>query len=298
MAREIIEQNREMRPLLKDGRLQIKLSPGIADSVNIVLSAYKSHRNPEGFAYFSMPVTSGKILYDVLEKYEVSNLEELLAKDKNILYNEVIVPNIRNNTAAADIISKKTKKTVIAPGIFEAKKLRWPQEAYMFMWYRVLEEIVDQTIMSKNWQYSNGGVQEFVRAHEIKYNFCLSPRGVASYLPCYVPRSYWPVFKGEGKAKQYDDTMSIVDHNLEPIPLQEGARLIASAIKELGIKGFDSEKLKESLFEIGGLAECFEWYKDGWLGNHVSMPWKIDYPNIYDSIRTFKPSFASCNEMK
>jgi len=46
--RNNLQQNREMRPLLKDGRLHLELSDKLKNSVDIVLRAYKSHRNPEG----------------------------------------------------------------------------------------------------------------------------------------------------------------------------------------------------------------------------------------------------------
>jgi len=154
--REILEDNREMRFLLKDGRLWDNLSDELKASIEIVLSAYQSHRNPEGYAYLSMPITSGKLYYDVLEKHDVLTLDELMAKDKNILYNEVIRPNIDINTEVADKITDKTKKTIIAPAVFEAKKQRWSQDAYMFLWYGVLEELIDETIMTDGWQYSNG----------------------------------------------------------------------------------------------------------------------------------------------
>jgi len=110
-----------------------------------------------------------------------------------------------------------------------------------------------------------GGVQEFVRAHEIKFNFVLTLRHIASFLPSYLPRSYWPVFKHEGDAIQYSDTMEIKDKNLNPISLQKGSNLVSNSIIDLEKRGFNPEKLKQSLFEIGGLAECHEWYKDGWL---------------------------------
>ena len=294
--RNNLQQNREMRPLLKDGRLHLELSDKLKNSVDIVLRAYKSHRNPEGYAYLSMPVSSGNLLYDVFEKYEVFTLDELLTKGKDIHYNEVIRPNIESNIPVADKIANNTKKTVIAPAVFGAEKQGWPQEAYMFLWFRVLEEIIDETIMTDNWQYDNGDVQEFVRAHEIKFNFALTPRHVVSNLPSYLPRSYWSVFKNEGEAIQYSDTMNIKDENLNTLPLHEGANLIACAIVNLERRGFNPKKLKQSLFEIGGLAECHEWYKDRWLGNYVSMPWNIDYENIYESIRMVQLSFRSCSE--
>ena len=289
-----------MRPLHNDGGLRLKVSNEILDAIEIVLSAFKSHRNSDGYTYLSMPITSGKLFYDVLEKHDSLTLDELMAKDKDILYNEVILPNIEINTAVADKIADNTKKTVIAPAVFEAKKQRWSEAAYMFLWYRVLEEIIDETIMVNHWQYSNGGVQEFVRSHEIKFNFVLSPRFVESHLPSYLPRSYWPVFKGilkgEGKAIQYLDTMNVKDEKLDDISLNHGADLVANAILDLEKKGFNPEKLKESLFEMGGLAECHEWYKGGWMGDYVDMPWEIDHKKIYDSIRRVWPSFMSCLE--
>jgi len=294
--RNIIIDNRDMRILLKEGRLQNVLSADLENAVESVLSAFKSHIHPEGYAYFSTAITTGKRFYDVLEKNQVNTLEGLLAKGKNLLYDKVICPNIAAATVIAGKIAEKIKKTVIAPGMFEAKRQRWTQDAYMLLWYRVLEEMIDETIMANNWEYSNGQVAEFVRAYEIKFNFALAPRQVVSNLPVYSPRSFWTALSNKGPAVQYSDTMEIKDENLNAISLQEGAALIAHAVIDLERRRFNPEKLKQGLLEIGGLAECHEWYKDGWLGDYVSMPWKIEHEKVYDSIRMVWPSFRSCYE--
>src|SRR3989339_875933 len=69
--------------------------------IDLVLGAYLSIRHP--IAYVSMPITSGKILYDVLEKKGVRNIEELIKQDPNSLYNDIIKPNVEMGMMAGNI---------------------------------------------------------------------------------------------------------------------------------------------------------------------------------------------------
>lgn len=143
-------------------------------NLGVVMGAVRMLRgNRRGLlAYVSMPITSGKRLFDVLTANGVKSVEELAAKcGKDALYEQVIKPNIAEGVAYADKLGLKQRELLfIAPSVFEAKKWRWSQDAYMAMWYRVLGEMVGNHFMMPGWEYSTGGVKEVLFSLFMQWN--------------------------------------------------------------------------------------------------------------------------------
>lgn len=143
-------------------------------NLGIVLGAVRMLRgNRRGhLAYVSMPITSGKRYFDVLTEHGVRSQEELAEKcGKDALYELVIKPNIEEGVAYADRLGMEQQDLLfIAPSVFEAKKWRWSQDAYMAMWYRVLGEMVGNHFMMPGWEYSTGGVKEVLFSLFMQWN--------------------------------------------------------------------------------------------------------------------------------
>src|SRR5438105_1504960 len=57
-------------------------------------------------AYLTMPVTTGKRYYEVLDRYEVKSVEALEAKMPGALREEIILPNIEDGIALGAKIRK------------------------------------------------------------------------------------------------------------------------------------------------------------------------------------------------
>ncbi len=132
-------------------------------NLGIVLGAYRSFRGDRRahVAYVSMPITSGKRLYDVFSAENVRSVDELAKKcGKAALWEMVMQPNITEGISVADRLGKRENLLFIAPSVFEAKKWRWSQDAYMSLWYRVIGEMAGKHVVINGWEYSNGGVDE------------------------------------------------------------------------------------------------------------------------------------------
>jgi len=132
-------------------------------NLGIVLGAYRSFRGNRRahIGYVSMPITSGRRLCDVLCEEGVRTVEELTAKcGKGALWERVMQPNINEGIAFTDGLGKREDLLFIAPSVFEAKKWRWTQDAYMSLWYRVIAEMAGRHVVMDGWEYSNGGVDE------------------------------------------------------------------------------------------------------------------------------------------
>lgn len=143
-------------------------------NLGVVMGAVRMLRgNRRGLlAYVSMPITSGKRFFDVLSANGVKSAEELAAKcGKDALYEQVIKPNIAEGVAYADKLGlEKRDLLFIAPSVFEAKKWRWSQDAYMAMWYRVIGEMAGHHYMMPGWEYSTGGVKEVLFSLFMQWN--------------------------------------------------------------------------------------------------------------------------------
>lgn len=152
-----------MQAVEKTGTLFEQLSAEELIGVKTVLGAYRSLRGPrrEMIGYISMPITSGKRLNRLLVENNVRYLPQLSEKrGGDFVYGEVIRPNIDSGITFADRRGALDNLLYIAPSVFEAKKWRWSQDAYMALWYQVIAELAGRHILMDGWQYSNGCIQE------------------------------------------------------------------------------------------------------------------------------------------
>ena len=78
-------------------------------------------------------------------------------------------PNINEGIALADKLGKQEDLLFISPSVFEAKRWRWTQEAYMSLWYRVIGEMAGKLVVANGWEYSNGGVDEVLFALYLRW---------------------------------------------------------------------------------------------------------------------------------
>ncbi len=206
-----------------------------SENINVVLGAYRSILHP--IAYMSLPITSGKKYYEVLEKHGVKTTEEL---DKELLYLEIIKPNIEEGLILAERLSEESILPVVAPSIFEAKKQRWGQNDYMFLWFRVIEEKARRMYMKDGWEYSNGGSEEFVRAMEMQFGF-INPWNGMEHFP-----------KDTDLEKIYEELkkIKVYDERGNELRINDGFSMIKNAIIDLDKRGFKSQVLNSSLDKL------------------------------------------------
>lgn len=172
-------------------------------TIDIVWSAYKSVLSKEGhLAYVSTAISSGKLMYGILQQIGCS-YDELKKHHSNVLYEQIIKPNIDQGTALARSIAGSSDEPVVSPAIFEARSQRWSQDEYMGMWLRMIEENVGRMVMSPGWEYSNGGTEEYLLAMQMAYGL-RTRHGI-----------------------------DVEDHQGNRLPLSQGMELIAKALLDL-----------------------------------------------------------------
>ena len=146
-------------------------SDEVRRTVEIVWSAYRSVLSHDQLAYLSTAITSGRRMWAAAFSFGFKGPEELKAKAPDVLRDTVILPNIVAGTTAARHIATTTKAPVVAPAIFEARGQRWTQDEYMALWLRMIEENVGTIYMAPDWEYSNGGAEEYLHAVQMALGF-------------------------------------------------------------------------------------------------------------------------------
>ena len=108
--------------------------------IEVILTCYKSisFKNLLENAYVTMPISTGKLQYQVFDRYGVKNIDELKKKQPDALYHEIILPNIEMGKKFVESIGTDLEVPIISPGMFEATRLRWTQNEYMILWLKVL----------------------------------------------------------------------------------------------------------------------------------------------------------------
>lgn len=207
------------------------LPPERQANIEIVSSAYASVFAQK--AYLTMPVTTGKRYYDVLDRYGVKSVEELEQKRPGALREEIIIPNIEEGKALAARIRQDNEiDALVVSGIFEARKQRWTQEEYMVLWLRFITSSASAVYLSDGWAYSNGGAIEFVRA---------------------LAKSYRLVGEAAQNFDHSRPTIEIYNHRGERVDFYEGAIRLYEAIRDLQQRGYGSDVLRDEFALLEGI---------------------------------------------
>ncbi len=239
-------------PWTKEERDFASFPPDRQANIEIVSSAYASMLSASGRAYLTMPVTSGRRFYEVLEAHGASTLDELLKVSPDALREEIILPNIAESVALAETVAARIGIPLVVPGVFEARRQRWTQDEYMCLWMRLITGSVSQVHLCDGWEFSNGGAAEFARAILIRHR-CLPGR---------------------------DEPMAVLDARGEAVGIEDGAELLSRAVRDLRARGFPTAPLGRELARLGGFAamvahgDRHEW---GFHAAHAGGfdPWRV-----------------------
>ncbi len=118
--------------------------------------------------YVSVPITSGKRLYDYMEEKGYTHQDQA-KKDHDAFFKHVVTPNLEAGIQASETWTRKLDGIILAPAEFE-KRLRgenianWGQDDFMGMWIRLINEKVTHMILVDGWEYSNGSGEEYLQA--------------------------------------------------------------------------------------------------------------------------------------
>ncbi len=175
----------------------------------------------KNLAYVSIPITSGKRLYDYMERSRFRSADEAKA-DHDAFFKNVVSPNFEAGLKASNEWAAKMNGAVIAPVEFE-KHLRthsqvtWGQDDFMGMWIPLIKEKITHMAMVDGWEYSNGSGEEYLQAALMQM----------------------------GRAERSNITIS--DERGKPMRLDEGIKLLGDAFITLTERGIKPRNMAETL---------------------------------------------------
>lgn len=231
-----------------------KLTEDELANLNIVLGAYRSFRGDRRahVAYVGMPITTGKRYYEVLSEHGAKNQEELAAKlGRTAVWDLIIKPNIAEGIAFADALGRQKSLIFIAPSVFEAKRWRWTQDAYMSLWYRVIGELAGAHFVMDGWEYSTGGMKEVLFSMFMRWaiirpytkDIAVETFGLRNFHPGMTPQEEREEFEAMRKIRVYDAAGG-------EIPIDVALAKSIKAIYDLKDRGFPYQDLLEPAWRL------------------------------------------------
>ncbi len=222
--------------------------------VGVVLGAYRSFRGDRRrhVAYVGMPITTGRLLYQVLARESVHTPAELEAKlGKGALYELVIKPNVAEGIALADRLGSERAMLFIAPSVFEAKPLRWSEHAYMTLWYRVIGELAGAHYVSDGWEYSLGGVKEVFFSNLMRWGI-IRPYTMKDAMETFGLRNYHPGLSTKEAYAEYQAMrrIQICNASGETLRIDTALNLCTEAILQLKAQGFPYQELLNVVWKL------------------------------------------------
>lgn len=205
--------------LFEDFRLAAS-PPERVREVAVVGSAYDSILS-SGFTYVSTPITSGAALYRAMDVSGATSIEEL-RRDRDAFRRLVMDVNLAEAERVAHAMLS-FGGAVIAPAAFEARSLDWDQDAYMGLWLDTIERKATRIAMVDGWEYSNGGVEEYLQA----------------------------LLMQSGRRDRHD--IEIVDARGDILMHHAALDLLATAIDDLLLRGFAPTTLMRTAIRVATL---------------------------------------------
>ena len=231
-----------------------RLTENELSNLGIVLGAYRSFRGSRRshIAYVGMPITTGERYYTVLKEQGVKNQAELIAKlGSNSLWELIIKPNIEEGIAFADTLGSHKNLLFIAPSVFEAKKWRWSQDAYISLWYRVLGELAGSHYVMNGWEYSSGGVKEVLFSMFMQWAI-IRPFTKSVAIETFGLKNFHPGMTLEQERAEYEAMrkMRVYSSSGKEITIDIALFKIVDAIFDLKQYGFQCDDLLDAAWKL------------------------------------------------
>ncbi|MBN2458906.1 hypothetical protein JXB28_01350 [Candidatus Woesearchaeota archaeon] len=223
-----------------------------AATVHNIIRTLRSIHNQQEFAYISVPITSGKMLFDALSRTLIHpDRKDFLTgpassadKSKEVpIFKEIIREVISENYAYGHVFLQELETRVNIPILYPADLVprgdKWTQEHFQALWLTLISEHATQLHMSPDWQYSSGAAEEFTHAYQLKLGV---PRGA-------VGKDASPFYNSkmeEDKSRERMRSISVYNHKGKALSLEDGIRAIDGVLPWIKEHSFNTERLENA----------------------------------------------------
>jgi hypothetical protein len=195
-----------------------------ANTVHNIMRILRSIRNDKDLLYASVPITSGKVLYD--------SLMENRGQSRDILMKNTMDKNYYEGYLFVNDIIKRTNKPVIYPADMVPLNNNWEQKHFQALWLSIIGEKCSEVHMQKAWEYSNGGCEELVHSFQLKLGL---PKG--DFI-------FYNTKESEEYARERLRNMKTFDHKGEIILHYQAHQKIIKSLDWIKENGFDAPKIE------------------------------------------------------
>ena len=172
--------------------------------------------------YVSTPITSGRRFADWSSGRDLE-IDLSHPETYQEFLREVLEPNSEHARKIINKLRSLFPKPLIDPTALKDIE-GWVQDDYRVLWAKIIEQYADTVVFLNGWQYSNGCAYEFFIANR--------------------PGS--------------DSRPSVLNETLEPLTLEDGIRLVKSAILQLQTSKLPTDFLRQVLNELTRLHKSEE----------------------------------------
>ena len=193
-------------------------------TVHNIMRTLRSIRNVKHYAYVSCPITSGKRFYELkLQKpdAQVSNL-----------HREVFGHNYNIGWILTEQVRSRRDFPVQFPADLVPTKQVWSQPHFQALWLSIIAEKCSELHMAPGWEYSNGCVEEFTHAMQLRLG-----------LPRAENLAFYNTKEDETSERVRMRNILAYDSQGNLISTHEAKHAISSAAQWITEHGFNADKL-------------------------------------------------------
>lgn len=206
--------------------------------VHNIMRTLRAIHNSGNLAYASVPITSGWVFYNLMLERPLSSRGELIKA--------AIEHNYQEGWNFVQVLRERLNYPILFPADLIPAHQHWEQDHFQALWLSILAEKCTKLYMSRGWEYSKGGVEEFVHAWQLKLG-----------IPKHRDLIFFNTKESEEAERKRMRNIKIYDRHNFPITIDDGIDAITKSLSWLKNVGLESESAKHQKS-----LELLHWTKD------------------------------------
>jgi hypothetical protein len=199
-----------------------------ATTVHNIMRTLRAIRGQGELAYTSVPITSGRVLYELKSaKPDALGLE---------LINRAIHENYLMGWGFIESLTNRLDCPVIYPADLVPAHQEWEQVHFQALWLSIIAEKCTQLHMADGWEFSNGGCEEFTHAMQLRLG-----------LPSHDRLIFFNTKEKESAERARMQSIAIYDHLGNPLTIEAGIEQIKASLSWIVGRHFTAPKIAHCL---------------------------------------------------
>lgn len=200
-----------------------------ANTVHNIMRVLRSIRGFDQLAYVSVPITSGRHLYELKKTTPHAADKDLL--DLAISHNYLV------GWEFAESLTGRLGYPVLFPADLTPAHQEWEQIHFQALWLSIIAEKCTEVHMIDGWQFSNGGCEEFTHTMQLRLGIPLD-EGLLTFVNT----------KGnEATERERMRSILVYDHTGGEITPLDGIKLMRESLAWIIAHGFQAPKIARCL---------------------------------------------------